>query len=96
MARHPSADQHEGHAELEDLGHARRHLGAQQNQDGADDEERRRVPKTPEGTDQGRFVATALARDQRGDGREMIGLEGVTHSKQRPEARSLRELRELA
>ena len=51
-------------------------------------DQRERVPETPAGAEQRRLVAVALAGDERGHGREMIRLEGVTHAEQRAEARA--------
>ena len=48
--------------------------------------ERERVAKPPARADERRFIAVALARDERRDGGEVIRLERVAHAEERAEA----------
>ena len=79
------ADEHERHAELERVRDARRHLRAQEDEHGADHEQRQRVAEPPARAEERRLVAAALARDERGDRGEVIRLERVAHAEQRSE-----------
>ena len=80
------ADQHQRHAEFEAVGRAHRHLGAQDHQHRADDEQCGRVAEAPADAEERRLVAVAFAGDERRHRGEMIRFERMAHPEQRAEA----------
>ena len=87
-------DEHERHAELEQVGHPRRHFRAQQHQRDADDDQRERVAEAPAQAEKRGAQRSALITDERGHGGEMIRLERVAHAEQCAERRSRGDLEE--
>ena len=81
------SDQHQRHEELEQIRDARRHLGAEQDQRDADDDERQRVADAPAQSEKRPAQRAALVTHQRRHGREMIGFERVAHAEQRAKRR---------
>ena len=76
------ADEHQRHAQLERVRDACRHLGAQDEEHGADGKERQRVTESPARADERRLIAIALARHHRRDGGEMNRFERVAHAEE--------------
>jgi hypothetical protein len=85
---HAETDEHDRHAEFEEIRDLHRQLGAQQHDDDPDGYERERVTEAPAGAEERGLVAAAFAADERRHGREMIRFERVAHAEQRAEARA--------
>ena len=61
-------------------------LGSQQHEGRADTDQRARVPQASAGAEQRGSCAAAFSVHQRGDGGDVVGLEGVAHPKERAQA----------
>src|SRR5207253_5874004 len=82
---YPEADQHHGHAELEHVGPSAGKLAAPGEQERANDEQRDGVPESPAGADERSSPSLRVIRDDRRNGREVIGVERVPQPDEKPQ-----------
>ena len=80
--------QHQRHAELEQVGGRRRHLGTERHENRTGNDEGRRVPQTPAHAQKcgpAAPIDMPIGGDQRRHGREVIRFERMAHAEQRTE-----------
>jgi hypothetical protein len=72
-------NEHQAHGKLHREAHARRNYPAEENDSTSHDQDRERMADSPKHTNQRSMADLSIARDDSGDGDDVVGIGGVAH-----------------